>query len=203
MTKQSIVKMGRNEGELLVRMKNEYSSLGANTPNFSSILVPDDQAENMKRFGQNYSVTTESKPSDVFTGLAFTVIPASNVPSSSPNHDDMVINQGAATIAKVDDSNYTVSADFSKLVKYASETGQGEAYWLGIAIATGESTIVGLTFGAWELGASDVADATAVGLPAGSIAFYLRLEGGDRKVLIGKSGKETVINIKVVNTAEA
>lgn len=199
---KSAVKMGREEADMLVRMKSDYESLGISDPNFSTILVPSDQAVEMKRFGLNYSVEDTVAPKTVFPGLTVSIIPASGVPSSSPNHDAMVANQTAATIKKVDDANYTVSADSTALTKYASETGAGEAYWIGIAIATGKASIVGLEFAGKTLTAADVADATAVGLAAGSIAFYLNFGESSRNILMGDGTNSTVINFKVVDTAE-
>lgn len=198
-----IVKMYRSEGDVLTRMKSEYVKLGAVTPNTATILVPDKEAELMKRMGQEYVVTGVSAPADVFTALALSVVPASGIPSENPNHDKMVTNQGAATIEKVDETTYKVSADFSKLVSFPSdEASEGDHPWVAVAVATGESTIIGTSYGGAPLTDKDVADATAVGLAAGSFVLWMNMNEGTRTILLGRGGKETTVEILVVDTSK-
>ncbi len=202
--KEYIVKMDRSEGDTLTRMKSSYVDLGVKDKDFMTVLVKGQEALFYERFGGSYNVEVDSAPADVFTALALSVVPASGIPAEAEIHDSAVINQAAATISKVDDSNYKIEADFSKLVTYVSDDATqatlGPRAWLAVAIATGESTIIGTSFGGKELTEQDVTEATTVGLAAGSFVLWLQLENGTRTILLGRDGKYTTVTISVVDT---
>lgn len=201
---RDIVKMPRSHGDVLTRMKNQYVRTGAADGSFRTILVPSQEALQMKTHGGEYAVSDLEATSDVFTSFSISVVPASGIPSGSSIHDDAVINQAAANVEKVDDLTYRVKADFSAMVQYASDdpaqAALGEFYWLGLAINTGESTIVGLFYNGMILGESDVADATSLGLSAGSFVLWMKLDEGGRTILLGNGDKATAVTIEVVNT---
>ena len=127
------------------------------------------------------------------------MVKAKDIPNTSI-HDDAVINQNNSSIAKDSDSVYTITADFSKLKSFASTdpSQPGEHQWLAIDIATGESTVKGLTFDGYVLGDQDVADATACGLGAGHMVFWMKLEQGSRTILLGNGNKVTSVRLNVV-----
>lgn len=199
--KDYIVKMNRSEGDVLTRMKSSYVDLYTKDKDFMTVLVSGQEALFYERFGNSYTVQESLEPSSVVTALALSVVPASSIPAGSI-HDSAVINQEAATLTKVDDSNYKIEADFSNLVKYMSTNPSQPTphAWLAVAIATGESSIIGMSWGNYSLTDADVSEAAAFGMGAGSIILWLKLDMGTRTCLLGKDGKFTTFTIEVVDT---
>lgn len=197
-----LVKTERNFGDMLVRMKNKYVGTGEKNKSFATIVTEEGQfSDFMSRFGGANKVSEDYAPSEVLESLAIALVKAKDIPNTSI-HDDAVINQNNSSIEKVSDSVYTISADFSKLKSFISTDPSqiGEHQWLAIDIATGESTIKGLTFDGKVLGDQDVADATACGLGSGHIVLWMKLEQGSRTILLGNDNKVTSVRLNVVNT---
>lgn len=197
-----LVKTERNFGDMLVRMKNKYVGTGEKNKSFTTIVTEKGQfSDFVSRFGGVNKVSEDYAPSEVLKSLAIALVKAKDIPNT-PIHDDAVINQNNSSITKVSDSVYTISADFSKLKSFVSTdpSQPGEHQWLAIDIATGESTIKGLTFDGQVLGDQDVADATACGLGAGHMVFWMKLEQGSRTILLGNDNKVTSVRLNVVNT---
>lgn len=195
-----LIKTERNFGDLLVRMKNKYVGTGDKNASSATIVTEQGQVSNfIGRFGGINKVIEDYTPSEVLSSLAIALVKAKDIPNTSI-HDDAVINQNNSSIAKVNDTTYTITADFSKLKSFVSTDPSqlGEHQWLAIDIATGESTIKGLTFDGQVLGDQDVADATACGLGAGHMVLWMKLEQGSRTILLGNDNKVTSVRLNVV-----
>ena len=52
---------------------------------------------------------------------------------------------------------------------------QGTHKWIGLAIATGESDNTTVSYNGTAMTASDIADATSVGAPAGSFVLWIKV----------------------------
>ena len=113
-------------------------------------------------------------------------------------------NQGAITVT-FDDSNIatvTVDADVSALESYASSNpAQGSGKWIGLAIDTGEDSIIGVKYNDYDLAQVDVDEAASVGVGAGSFVLWLKAENGNRQFTLSKEGKaKTLVKVIINNT---
>lgn len=202
--KRLLVNAERSLGDTLTRMKPEYVDLGVKTPQFATILVPDREALEIKRYGKSF-VDEVGTPEDIFSeSFGISLVAYGKIPSSMPGHDESVNNQKNTTVTKVDSETYEIKADFTKLEAYEStDEGQpGEHYWVAVAIATGETSIKGITFNGYALTDVDVADATSLGLSAGSFVLWLKLDEGSRNILVGNSEGTSIIALNVIDTSK-
>ena len=87
------------------------------------------------------------------------------------------------------------------MVKFNSTNpNQGEHYWIGIAVQTGEASITSLKWNGTQLTSLDVADANSVNLPAGSIILWLPGETtGTASAVVSKGDKSTVLVFEFIH----
>lgn len=194
-----LVTMSRSRAGFLTRFSSEYIGTGDKDTQMQSVLVPDGRAVYFERTGK-YLVEENNSPSDVFTSFSVEKLSASNVPNDA-NRENAAINQNAVTVAKINDNEYTVSANFTELKEYQStNVQQGSHLWVGITIDTGEDTIVGIKWNGSPLTEADVTDAESVGLSAGGIIFWLKMDDGESSVVLTKENSSSVITFIPINT---
>jgi hypothetical protein len=71
----------------------------------------------------------------------------------------------------------TISGSLAELNEFASTNpAQGSGKWIGLDLNTGLETIIGSTWGSYELTQDDVDEAASVGLGAGHIIFWTKAE---------------------------
>lgn len=90
-----------------------------------------------------------------------------------------------------------VSGNLSKMEKFTSTNKDqvGEVYWIGLVVNTGESDITKVKIGGNALTKDDVAEASTIGLSAGSFILWLRAEEVEtevRTLVLSTDGKQSV-----------
>lgn len=76
----------------------------------------------------------------------------------------------------------------------------GEGKWIGLAINTGEDSIIGVKFDGYDLTQADVDEAASVGVGEGQFVLWLKAENGDRTFTLSKEGKlDTVVTVKIID----
>ena len=167
-----LMKTTRSEGEFLTRFSTEYKMTKSKTPQFVTILVPDEQAQLMQRVGINDFIAGDSVE-DVMTSVKVYKLDPANVPQDA-NKVSCAKNQTVVTVSNGQDENqFKIYAPLDKMVKFNSTNpNQGEHYWIGIAVQTGEASITSLKWNGTQLTSLDVADANSVKLPSGSIILW-------------------------------
>lgn len=115
-----------------------------------------------------------------------------NKEKSQANQDAITVTQSGNTI--------TVSADVDALNSFASTNpSQGTGKWVGLAIDTGEKSIIGVTYNGTALTQDDVDEAASVEVGAGSFVLWLKAENGDKTFTLGKDGMEDTDVTVVIN----
>ena len=146
----------------------------------SSIVVPDDDDDN-----EGDDTVTGGSGTDTTTGGDDSV-------TGGDSTDTEVINTGDGT------DTVTIEGGTDILKSVEPKAGWGSEKWVALDYNTGESTIVGINYTnrgtTVELGAEDVADATALGLGAGHLVVWVKadlaktepatfsLEKGEKKI---------------------
>lgn len=195
-----LMKTTRSEGEFLTRFSTEYKMTKSKTPQFVTILVPDEQAQLMQRVGINDFIAGDSVE-DVMTSVKVYKLDPANVPQDA-NKVSCAKNQTAITVSNGQDENqFKIYAPLDKMVKFNSTNpNQGEHYWIGIAVQTGEASITGLKWNGTQLTSLDVADANSVKLPTGSIILWLPGETtGTASAVVSKGDKSTVLVFEFIH----
>lgn len=190
-----IVTMARSLGDYLPRYDGKkFQKTGSKTIQTATIIVPDKRANLIKRVGK-YKVEDNNVPTDVITEFTPTILPSDQV-FHDENYELSVANQNEATIEQVDEQTYKVIADPTKLNSFdSSDPNQGNHKWIGIAIDTGETTIVGITFNGHKLTEDDVEEAAEVQLSAGNIIYWYKYDLDKSIIVLEKDGKSTAITI--------
>lgn len=195
-----LMKTTRSESEFLTRFSTEYKMTKSKTPQFVTILVPDEQAQLMQRVGINDFIAGDSVE-DVMTSVKVYKLDPANVPQDA-NKVDCAKNQTVVTVSNGQDENqFKIYAPLDKMVKFNSTNpNQGEHYWIGIAVQTGEAPITSLKWNGTQLTALDVADANSVKLPTGSIILWLPGETtGTASAVVSKGDKSTVLVFEFIH----
>ena len=170
------------------------------TPQFVTILVPDEQAQLMQRVGINDFIAGDSVE-DVMTSVKVYKLDPANVPQDA-NKVNCAKNQTVVTVSNGQDENqFKIYAPLDKMVKFNSTNpNQGEHYWIGIAVQTGEASITSLKWNGTQLTSLDVADANSVKLPSGSIILWLPGETtGTASAVVSKGDKSTVLVFEFIH----
>jgi len=85
-------------------------------------------------------------------------------------------NQDAVTVAQQGGS-VTVTANTGALNAFTSTVSeQGTHQWVGLVVATGQPSIIGVKYNGTELTQADVDEAASVGAPAGSFVLWLKAD---------------------------
>ncbi len=118
-----------------------------------------------------------------------------------PNKVVSQANQDAITVTRNGDI-ITVSADVDALNTFESTNpSQGSGKWIGLAIDTGEESIIGVKYNDYALTQADVDEAASVNVGAGSFVLWLKAENGDKQFTLSKEGKaDTVVKIVINDT---
>ena len=195
-----LMKTTRSEGEFLTRFNTGCKMTKSKTPQFVTILVPDEQAQIMQRIGINDFIAGDSVE-DVMTSVKVYKLDPANVPQDA-NKVSCAKNQTVVTVSNGQDENqFKIYAPLDKMVKFNSTNpNQGEHYWIGIAVQTGEASITSLKWNGTQLTSLDVADANSVNLPAGSIILWLPGETtGTASAVVSKGDKSTVLVFEFIH----
>lgn len=108
-------------------------------------------------------------------------------------------NQDAIVVTREGDV-ITVTADVANLNEFASTNpSQGTGKWIGLAIDTGEESIIGVEYNGYALTQADVDEAASVEVGEGSFVLWLKAENGDKKFTLSKNGKQDTIVKVVIN----
>ena len=191
---KKLVDYSRNYGEVKVRYGGKYQPTSLKNENNFEVIAPEQTGELVERFGI-YGVDSLSAPNEVFADFSVSLLSADNVPNDE-NKEDAKYNQSHATIAELSDGKYVITTD--NLKAYTStDSAQGTHKWLGIAIATGEDSIIGLTFNGHTCTQDDVDDATSVHLSAGSMIYWFKAELGNTNIVLGNDDKIMSLEIMV------
>lgn len=95
------------------------------------------------------------------------------------------------TITQIDGDIYVEVADGEELNSYKStDPSQGTGKWVAIAVETGEDDITKVTYNGEYLTKKDVADATSMGIPAGSFVLWVKAENLPKTFVLGGENKE-------------
>ena len=116
-----------------------------------------------------------------------------NKVKSQANQDAIEVTQSGNTV--------TVLADVDTLNSFASTNpSQGTGKWIGLAINTGEPSIIGVKYGNYAFTQDDVDEAASVGVGAGSFVLWLKAEDGNKSFILSKEGKsDTTITVEIVD----
>ncbi|MCE5235799.1 MAG: InlB B-repeat-containing protein, partial [Eubacteriales bacterium] len=105
----------------------------------------------------------------------------------------------------------TITGPLAELKAYESDDPHqaieyGEQSWIALAVDTGEESIIGVSYGTYELKEDDVAEAATVGLGDGWFVLWVRAEAlvdEDMTFTLSTEGKaETTITITFADTSE-
>ena len=138
-------------------------------------------------------------PDDHGAEVAVSVIDKASVPAG------FEANQDKVTISRVGNIITIKVKDGETLEKWTStdptQAALGDQSWIAVAIDTGVDDITTVTWNGAALTAADVADAEAVGLPAGSLVYWARaeqLEAGAKTIVLGYAdGTEQIIAVRM------
>lgn len=191
----NFVTTDREYGEFLVRFSGDYTKTDVKNANTFTILAPDEAAEFLKRVGKDVVVETSSIK-DTIKSVVCSVVAADKFVSGD-NVDKAKLNQANTTITKISDNEYTLKCKLSAMMPYFANQQQGTHIWVGIAVQTGETTIIGLKWNGQELGVSDVSEANALSIPAGGIIYWAAMDKGNRAISITKGNKTTAIKFNI------
>lgn len=155
----------------------------------------------------------ELKDAGLMAGDALTGVTVDENTSNAQPTAQTKANSGHATLS-IADGLITIALDckVSDLADANHGAGWGTHKWLGFEVDTGLASIVGLVFtdgrgGKAVLGDADVAEATALGLSAGSFILYIKAEdpgylnGTKWFALSGQGLEKTVFKMKITETA--
>lgn len=198
------VVMERRTGDFLIRFDKKFKKSGIEDKNFISVLVPEKEASEMKRFGGNFNVSDNENTSKVFKNFSITKIEASNL-AEDENKEFSSINQNALTVEKVNDNVYKLKVNVSDLKEFKStnpsQAKRGNLKWLGVIISTGEETIEGIKFNNYALSSSDIEEASSIGSGAGTFVFWTCVEDLNTAFTLEYKEKSSVIELVLENTA--
>ena len=199
------VVLSRRYGDYLIRDNKKYEATGIKNKNFISVSMSDSEGSYYKRSG--YDVNSLKDATTNFVGFNVKKVASANVPQDA-NAQKAAINQGLVTIEKASENVYNVKADFSKLEAYtstdATQAKKGNLKWIGLLIATGKETVVGLKYNNYTLTAGDASEAAGLGGAAGDFVLWTYVE--ERKItflLTNTDGVSSSITINFVNVPTA
>ena len=158
-------------------------------------------------FSPSYS--DDPEPVDPTTFDTSVAVVSDNAPTLDA---DMKANQAKATVTKstadkTDTIVVSIAGGTDTLVEVVPpNTDWPSSKWVALDYNTGESTIEGITYTNTAqgqtavLGAEDIADATALGLPAGHMVVWVRAEGVLPAIFSLSKGDKTVnVSINMVD----
>ena len=194
-----IVSLEREFGNSMLRHGAQYHKTGIKSAQRVSVLMPDEEADYWHTFDSKNAVTDNDDATDVFADFAITKVAANKAPS-----EDYATNQEAITVTKVDDNHYTVSSDWSDMVKILSTEAYWQQFgpqpWICLLVSTGVDDITTIKFNGASLSAGDAQEAAAYGGTTGDFALWTYVKEGDTIFTLTSGGKSCVINISFVNT---
>ena len=117
------------------------------------------------------------------------------------NQVESQANQDAITVNNLGNDNYTIEITNGATLNAFESTdpAQGVGEWIGLVIDTGEDSIIGVKFNGYALSAADAAEATSVGVPAGSFVWWIDANALPKTATLAVNGKEdAVINIDMI-----
>lgn len=96
----------------------------------------------------------------------------------TPTEEDLVFNHSKVSEVEIEDNEISITCAINELRSFASsDPTQGTHKWIGLAIATGEGSILGIKYnGTYDFAQADVDEATSVGCPAGSFVLYIKAD---------------------------
>ena len=115
------------------------------------------------------------------------------------NQEASQANQDAIEIEAQGNNVFGVLIDGALNSFVSTDPAQGIGEWIGLVIATGETSIMNVKYNGKAFTAADVAEATSVGVPAGSFVWWIKAENLPQTITLSAEGKaDTVITIKEI-----
>ena len=117
--------------------------------------------------------------------------------AADENQEVSQANQDMIEVEDMGNNKFGILVD-GELNSYASTNpAQGVGKWIGLAVNTGESDITKVKYNGKAFTVADVAEATSVGVPAGSFVWWVKEEKLPQTMKLATEGKsETVITIE-------
>lgn len=117
--------------------------------------------------------------------------------AADENQEVSQANQDMIEVEDMGSNKFGILVD-GELNSYASTNpAQGTGKWIGLVVNTGESDITKVTYNGNAFTVADVAEATSVGVPAGSFVWWVKEEKLPQTIKLATEGKsETVITIE-------
>lgn len=124
----------------------------------------------------------------------------------NPAEENLVTNHTKVTSVVIDEGVITVTVPVEELISFpSSNPEQGTHKWVGLAVGTGEATLIGIKYGEYPFTEDDVTEATGVGCSAGEFVLYLKCDEAvntPKVFSLSKKGYAAEnITVKVVNPA--
>lgn len=96
----------------------------------------------------------------------------------TPVNTDLILNHSKVEDITFNENLVTVKVPVNELVAFNSDNPeQGIHKWLGLSIATGLNSIIGVIYNeTYSLAQTDVDEATIVGCPAGSLVLWIKCD---------------------------
>jgi len=167
----SILGVSYNDAPLTEADVAEAASVGVGAGKFVLWVKADELVTTAKTFKlsktglADKTVTVSMYDTTPLTGTV-TKIASIALPAAQTNQD-------AVTVAK-DGDTYTVSGKLADMVAYDSPAAnQGTHKWVGLKVATGQASILGVKYNGVALTADDVAEAANFGATAGSFILWI------------------------------
>ena len=174
----SIIGVSYNGTALTAADVTDAESVGVDAGSFVLWIKADEVVSTSKTFTLSKSgyksktITVKFVDTNALTGTV-TALAAENVPEDT-NETVCAENQGAIKVTKAGDA-YTVTGNLGELNTFASTVeAQGSHKWVGLVVATGQESILGVSFNGTPFTSADVADAESVGAAAGSFVLWLK-----------------------------
>lgn len=193
-----IVKVEKNLGDFLTRYDdNKYVAMKNDDDDFQNILIANECDD---FFSRQSAIRVEDMDSinSVFPNFSVELLPAADVPSHDPYHEEMAENQNMSSILNAGDGIYRVMSNSQEMNSFPSSVpSQGTHQWLAIAIHTGEPSILGIKWNGYSLTSEDIAEAQSVNLGNGDIIFWFKYDAGNNVIIMEKGGRSATLTFLV------
>ena len=202
----SIIGVKYNDADLTAADVADAASVSVGAGSFVLWVKADEVVSTPKTFTLSQAgrvsktVTVSFTDTAVLTGAVTKLGTVAN----DTNHDASTANQGAVTVTQ-DGAAVTVTGDIGALNTFASTAGQGDHKWVGLAVDTGMSSIIGVEFNGVALTEADVAEAASVDVGAGKFVLWIKADeviASAKTFTLSKAGKtDKTVTVSVVDTA--